>query len=318
MPLLEGDRRHLRIRPTLAVVRRGQVADDEDVVVTRGPQVGPDDDAPAWTALESGQLGQRRRFDARRPDQAGRGQDVASFEVHPAGSDAVDRAVEPHLDPPLAQRVEGRLLRLFGEPGQQVVHGLDEHDSRPAHVEVMEVAGQHVEELDQCPRQFDTRRPAADDHEGEGALVDDFRLGRRPLELSQHMSPQGDGVLDRLQRKSVLFHTGDAEPARLGAGGHDEVVVRQRRAGIDVDEPLVEVDALDGAQAKVHVLVVLEDRPHGEGDVRRVQPCRRHLIQQGLEDVVVAAVDDRHVDGEMGEAGTGADPAEPGPDHDDL
>ena len=51
--------------------------------------------------------------------------------------------------------------------------------------------------------------------------------------------------------------------------------------------------------------MVLEDPAHGLGDVGGVQARGGHLIEEGLEDVMVAPVDDRHVHGLASEAAGG-------------
>src|SRR5206468_10213957 len=60
------------------------------------------------------------------------------------------------------------------------------------------------------------------------------------------------------------------------------------------------------------------DPADGLGDVGRVQARGGHLVEEGLEDVMVAPVDDRHVHGQASEAGGRAHTAEAGSDDDDL
>jgi len=316
--LLERDRGHLQVRLTLVVDGASQVADHEDVVVAGRSQVAAHDDAASLPLLKAGRFGQRCRLDAGCPDERVRGQDLTTLEVHAAGTGPVDRLAQTHVDAALTQRVERRPLRLLGEAVEKIVGRLDEHDASAAHVEVVEVAVEHLEELYEGPRQLDSGRPTADDREGEGGLVEVVRLRCGALELGEHVAAQRCGVLDGLHRQGVFLDARDAEPAGLRAGGDDQVVVGQRRPRVHVHETSVEVDFLDGCPPEVDILVVLEDAPHGQGDVGGTQTGSRHLIQQRLEHVVVPLVDDGDVDRQVGQAGAGADAAETGPDHDDL
>ena len=268
--------------------------------MARRSEVTPDDDAAPGAHLQPGGCRERRRLDASSPHEAVGGEHLAVLQMDAPASHAVNGLTESHLDAPSSQRVERRPLRLLGEPVQQMVGRLDEHDARLTHVEVMEVAGKHLEELDEGARQFDAGRSTADDDEGQRALVDLMRIRRRPLELGEYVSSEGGGVLERLHREGVLLDTGDPEPSCLGAGGDDEIVVGQVRAGINVHETLVEVDVLDRRPPEVDVVVVLEHTPHRQGDIGGAQSGRRHLVQQGLEHVVVPLVDDRRVDRQIG------------------
>src|SRR5205807_3230483 len=225
---------------------------------------------------------------------------------------------EAHFHATVPERVQRRPLRLLGEPVQQAVGGLDEHDASAADVQMVEVAGEDLEELHEGTRQLDAGGTAADDHERERALLDLLRLGRRPLELGQDVAAEARSVFQGLHRQGVFLHTRDAEPARLRTAGDDQVVVGQRAADVDVDEALLEVDLLDRRPPEVDIVVVLKDGADGQGDVSWAQPGRRHLVEQGLEHMVVALVDDGRVDRQVSQAGAGTDPAEPGADHHDL
>jgi hypothetical protein len=54
------------------------------------------------------------------------------------------------------------------------------------------------------------------------------------------------------------------------------------------------------------------------GDVARGQTGRGNLVEQGLKEVVIAAIDDGRVDGGVGKLAGRGEAAEPGSDHHDA
>ena len=61
-----------------------------------------------------------------------------------------------------------------------------------------------------------------------------------------------------------------------------------------------------------------DDAADRRGDVARVQDRRRHLVEERLEQVVVAAIDERDVDGRLTEPQGGLEAAEPAAENDDA
>ena len=92
-----------------------------------------------------------------------------------------------------------------------------------------------------------------------------------------------------------------AKVAVRGTGGHDEVVVRQRGAVCQVHGALAHVDVGDLAQQGGHVALLAEQMPDGRRNGRGRQPGGGYLVEQGLEQMVVAAIDQGDVDGRAGE-----------------
>ncbi len=87
---------------------------------------------------------------------------------------------------------------------------------------------------------------------------------------------------------------------RLGhTGGNDEAVV----GVFDFESPghvgphhlTVEVKAAHLGQAHVHVLFLAHDVPQSGGDLARREHARRRLVEEGLEEVVIAPVDQSDV-----------------------
>jgi len=180
------------------------------------------------------------------------------------------------------------------------------------------VVVERVEELNERPRHLHPGRAPAHHHEREGA-----RLGLRAgpiiaLELTENVVAEIDRVGDVLQRIAVLPHARNAEIVAHGPGGQNQVVVLERGTALEVDEPLIEVEVHDRPQPEAHRLVSPEDVADVVGDVVRLQPRHRDLVEQRLKLVVIVAVDQRDLRGGIAKRLGGLKPAEAGPDDDDV
>ena len=90
--------------------------------------------------------------------------------------------------------------------------------------------------------------------------------------------------------------------AEIGVGaarGHHEGVIGQReRPGIravGVHGPALQIDVIDIGEKGAHVGFDANGAAQRGGDQTGRQDPRRHLVEQGLEEVVVGAVDERHL-----------------------
>ena len=90
------------------------------------------------------------------------------------------------------------------------------------------------------------------------------------------------------------------------------------RALIDRDQAALLVDAADLAENDPHVGGPSQDGADGRRDLCRRQAGRRHLVEQRLEEVVVAPVDDGDVDSGAGQAVSGGKAAKARADNDDV
>ena len=94
-------------------------------------------------------------------------------------------------------------------------------------------------------------------------------------------------------------HSFFAEVGVRGTGGKDEVVVGKMRAGGEAHATGLHVDCVDLVHEDLGVGLVAQDGADGLGDVCRRKDRERHLVEQRLEGVVVLAIDDGDVDGEV-------------------
>ena len=125
----------------------------------------------------------------------------------------------------------------------------------------------------------------------------------------QHAAPDGEGVFDRLQARSVLPPMVVAEVGVARARSQHQPVVAQRTVA-KLHRAALDVDVGDLVQDDPGVVLVAQHAADGTGDVGRGQAGGGHLVEQGLEQVVVASVDQHHLDGGVGQALGGSEASE--------
>ena len=110
------------------------------------------------------------------------------------------------------------------------------------------------------------------------------------FEGQQQAAADLGGVLDGLQAGRDGFPLVVAEIVVGGAGGDDQRVVGHFAVAQD-DLAVGGVEIDDFAEQDFGVAIVLEHDPQGRGDFAGREPAGRHLVEQRLEEVEVAAVD---------------------------
>ncbi len=154
------------------------------------------------------------------------------------------------------------------------------------------VAQRVARDLGQRAGQFDAGGTTTDDGETQPRrLLCRVRFGLGTLERQQQLAAQRDGIVQRLQAGRIIGPLVVAEVGVGGAGGQQQVVVVQRAAIGHADLPGLLVDGHHFAQPHFHIALVAEDVAQGCGDIRGGQAGSGHLVQQRLEQVMVAAVD---------------------------
>ena len=210
-------------------------------------------------------------------------------------------------------------LKRRREGRQHARTRFDQHDARVARIDGAEVVAQRdVGELGDGARHLHARRAGADHDEGEEAPA---RLGivglLGLLEGRQDAAADAGGVVDLLQPRRHALPFVMAEIGVPRAGGQHQHVVGDL-AILELHDATLAVDAGHAAQDHPHVGRLAQDRADGLGDLRRRQAGRGHLIEQRLEEMVVAPVDDRDVGIGAGEARCSTQAAETGADDDDV
>ena len=260
----------------------------------------------------------RRRGDPGRPDQ-GPAFDRFITDQRAVGVAARNLDPEPQLDPEPLQRLRRHRRQTRRKARQQPRSGLDEDDPRRGRVDMAKVAGERrLGELGERPGELDPGRAAADDDKGqEPAALGIVLAVFGAFEGEQDAPPHRGRLLDRLQRG------GDRRPlvmAEIGVAraGRDHELVIGQAAVADQHRTAVEIDAADRAEHDIGVRLPSQNAADRPGDVGRRQSRGCNLVQQWLKEMIVAAVDDRHVRRRSAEMGRGLQPAETGADNNDA
>ena len=171
-------------------------------------------------------------------------------------------------------------------------------------------------DLAERAREFDPRRPGADDHERQpGRALRCVLLAFGELEGREDATPNLQGVADALQARRKGRPPFATEVRVPGTGGDDEIVVGDRSLS-SATTFAEEIDRPRFGEQNLDVPLVAKMRRMGDGDVAGVQGGGGHLVEQRLEQVMVASVDERHLDVGLGQLPRRVEPAEPSPhDH---
>ena len=167
---------------------------------------------------------------------------------------------------------------------------------------------------------LDAGRAAADDDDVQRATLDERRVAIDLFEQAEDPRAQPGGIVERVERERVLGGARRAEEVRLRSGGHHERVAGPRLAVARGDGSSGGVHAGDVGEVHVDVVLVGEHVTQRVRDVSTRELRGRDLVEEGLELVVVVAVDQRDVDvvvvGELLGATEAGEPA--ADDHDTV
>ena len=197
--------------------------------------------------------------------------------------------------PIAVERFQRLAAQLLVERAEHAVLPLDEDDLARGRVDGAEVVAQRVHGRVRGSRRPSRRRSARRRPRRTSAvgLVRPDRLRARPLERGEHAAADLGRVLDRLQPR------GELAPIRRGRSSGASS--RWRRSASRTGSPRrpCKLHRLRRSRSKPSprragraCCAAAEDRPQRRGDVGRRQAARRDLVQQRLEEVEVAAVDE--------------------------
>ena len=263
--------------------------------------------------------GERDRLHARGPDERSRGDHFAALQAHPSAVVVGDRGTEPRLHVLAPQRFRGGLTQPARHGGEQPIRGLEQQHSHVLEVETRVVLYQHqADQLGERTGHLDPRGAAPDHDEGQlrAALL---RIGLQhgALEGVQHVVPDTDRLGDVLEAEAVLRHAFEAEIVRLTPDSEDQVVVRDRTVGRH-DAIRGRLEAGDLGHAELGVGLASQNGADRAGDLLGLEPRGGDLVEQRLEQMVVVAVHQHHVDRRLTQCARRAQPAESGSDDDDA
>ena len=180
--------------------------------------------------------------------------------------------------------------------------------------------------LQRVPREFDNgagkldaRRAGADDDEGEQhCLPLRIALAFGLFESQQDAASDRRGVLERLQPRREGLPVVMAEIGVTRAGGEHQRIVGKGGTVLQQDAPRSGIDADGRGQKRRDVRAAAQQMPDRPCDFRRGKRGGRHLIEQRLEQMMVALVDDSDADRRPCQTVDGFQTAETGSHHDHM
>ena len=140
----------------------------------------------------------------------------------------------------------------------------------------------------------------------------------RLLERAVDAVAQVKGVAERLQAARDVLPFVVAEVGRAGAAGDDQAVVVETLAAVEDHLPPLGVHVGGLRHHDRRVGAAPERRPQRRGALARRDGARRELVEQGLEEVVVRPIDQRHLDVGAPQLLGGGQATEPAADDDDA
>ena len=251
-------------------------------------QVGLDVDPSPVPALVSGGAGQGRSRLTAAPDHELRGQRRPVVELDPIGLDLGDADPELRFHPAFLQLLLRVAMRLLRELWQQHVAAVHDADARLSSSRLLKV---------QCGQQL-SQRAGRLDAGRTGTHDDDVQriscvVGLGGLQEILQPDPQPFGVDDRVEREGVLGSSRYAEEVGSGTRRQDDEVAGQGSPVVQRDCPCGQVHARDGCDHDLHGRHAREDRLERARHVASRKLRRGDLVEQGLELVIVVAVDER-------------------------
>src|SRR5207253_2533312 len=191
--------------------------------------------------------------------------------------------------------------KFLRERRQDARSRLEQEDARAGRIDLAEIAHQHrPADVGDGASQLHSGGSASHDHEAkEPALCRRILLVLRRFERGEEPPPDLRRLLQRLQTRGELLPFRMPEIAVLGAAGQHEEIPAELGPVLQRDALAAEIDAGDAPEAHLGVGGARELGADRDRDVRRVQARRRDLVEQRLEEMMIALIDDRDADAEV-------------------
>ena len=314
--------RELRQDRAVAVGGGGDVADRPDARASRHAQVRLDDDPAAAALRELERARQRVRLHAGRPDErlarehlaVGERDRVAGRPTRPG------RRAAPRRRAICSVSRAWRWLGALNGCSRWSCISISTTRARPTSRVAVVLPEHHGEQLGERPGRLDAGRSAADDDEGEPAVVDD-RPGRR----SAASKRRSTWFRSRVASSSVYSGKPCSAAPRIaevrhgGTGGEHEVVERQTSSWPSTASVrAVPVDAGD-ASLRNATFGCRWNRPRTTCATSvALSPAVATWYRSGWNVWKLCSVDEGDLDRRSLQAAGDLDPAEPGADHHDL
>ena len=214
-----------------------------------------------------------------------------------AGAVAIGHArAEPDFHPKLLERVPRLFRKRRIEWRKKARRRLDQDDACGPRVDRMEIGRQcALGQFRDGARHLHAGRPAPDHDEiQEPPPLGGIGLGLGPLEGEQDTPADVGRVVDGLE----AGRTGCPVVAEIGvlSAGCDDQVVKRNASPIRHNLPAGGINSRNLRQDDIHIVLATKDAANRRRDISGRERCRRHLIEQGLEEVVVVLIDNGHAE----------------------
>src|SRR6266542_2937728 len=300
------------------VGKTGEISDHKDLRMAGNGQVPLDCDTPRSVQGDPERASEPGGSDTGGP-QDRPGLEAFRADLNKPFSDRRHGGAGPHFDAELLQGRGGFGRQLFGKGRKNARAGLEEKDARVARIDRAEIARQDVPgNLADGSRELGARRAAADQHESqEGPSPAGARFPLGLLEGEEDPSPDLEGILQVLQSRRARLPLLVSEVGMPRSGCEDEEVVSDTTVGHDdVAGSGVHRDRV--REQHLRVLLPAQDRTNRIGDVARRERRGRHLVEERLEEMVIAAIHDGDLNRGVAKCLRGREPSEARTDDDDA
>ncbi len=285
--------------------------------MARNGEVVVDENAAGAVHRRAQRFSEIRRGDAGGPENRSGLNDFAP-DVNLAGRDVRHDAPRPdgNAQPFERSTRKGREVRRVRR--QHGRSAFDEDHARRLRIDIAKVVRQRVSrDFRERARELHARGTAADhDERQEPPLDGPILLALGLLEGQEHPPPHLERVLECLQAGSVFPPVVVTKVRVCRARRQDEVVVRHL-AVVKHEHAALEVHTVRLRQPDPEVPLFAQDPADGRGNVAGRQPGGRDLVQERLEDVVVAPIDEQDIDRRVFQGAGGAQAAKAAADDDD-
>ncbi len=162
----------------------------------------------------------------------------------------------------------------------------------------MEIGGERaIGELGDGTCHLHAGGTAADDHEGKKApTLGRIGLGFRTFECQQDAPPQIGGIVDSLETRRIRCPIVVTKVCVLRSCGENEKIKRDA-AAFRNHFAGGRVDARNRGENHRDILLRSEDTTDRCGNIRRRKACRRNLIEQRLEQMIIVPIDQADFEG---------------------
>jgi hypothetical protein len=304
---LNSDLRDTRERLAVLIEGKGKIANDEDIEILGNGEIRKHLDAAAAIGFGVGAFGNFASelvgSDTSGPEDGARGEPgvraIVSV-VDAIGIDIVDHGAGENFDAEAGNEFlgsGGKIVRVGGEDARRAIQ---KEDAGFGGIDVAKiVAKSFAGNFRKCAGKFEASGAGTYDHEGEPGAGLGFRGGALgAFESVQEFVANGGGFFDGFEAGSDGAPGVVAVVRGLRASGDNEGVVGKDAAVAEDDCFVAGVEIHGFTKKDIDILLMTEDSAEWRGNLARGKRAGGDLIEERLEEVEVALINEG--DGSVG------------------